>query len=118
MRFSRIPLEEQLKLAAGKKLIFPDYPACAIRSWAVTPLTVYLGGDSEEGKRRQATFMALLGISRKQMEAMRYKDAAALIAARILEEGKGRRAREAVRLLAGPPAESYIRWKEMMARAE
>lgn len=109
---NRIPLDEQLKRAAGGRIVFPGYPACAVRRWASVPIAAYLGGDSEKGKERRQELRTLLGISSGQEPYLCYRDAAELVCSRSQGRKQGRDTQRALRILAAPLADAYTEWKE------
>lgn len=117
MEYIKMPLEEQLRKAGDGLRIHAEYPACAIRAWAATPISSYLGGDSETGLGRRARFRALFGLSPGEEDAMDYRDVAKLLSDR-LREGKQGQAVEALHLLAEPLSDVYQKWKEAWENAE
>lgn len=111
MKYKKIPLEEQFKKLDKGLRIHPEYNACAIRAWAEIPISVYLGGDSEEGKLRRDALFRMLCLPPSKEEGMTYRDVAEHIAL-LQQQGEQYRFENAVRLLAAPLAEGYEKWKE------
>lgn len=111
MKYKKIPLEEQFKKLDKGLRIHSEYNACAIRAWAEMPISVYLGGDSEEGKLRRDALFRMLRLPFVKEEGMTYRDAAERIAS-LKQQGEQYRVENAVRLLAAPLADGYEKWKE------
>ena len=111
MKYEQIPLEEQLKKAADGFCIHPEYSACTILLWGKMPIADYLGGDTEEGKKRYMELMKLLNIQYEKGKRMSYCAIAECINS-MKQKGKHDRIVEkAMRLLARPLADGIELWK-------
>ncbi|MBD5402228.1 hypothetical protein HDR58_05455 [bacterium] len=109
---NKISLEEQLQKAAARRIVFPEYAACAVQAWAETPIAIYLGGYTEVGAKRRQEIRFLLGISPVEEECMCYRDVADRIFNRMQTEELKQNAEKALFILAEPLADAYGRWKE------
>jgi len=112
--YKKIPLGEQLE-KVNQGIVHPEYAACAIRAWADTPISAYLGGDTEKGRQRRDRLWQLLGPPAAGEAAMTYRHVVEYICFRMQT---GEATENAKRLLAEPLAEGYEKWKEECRDAE
>lgn len=82
----RVPLEEQIGRLEKGYPAHPEFTASAIRTWAGTPMSVYMGSFREE----QEELAEILGVAEEEISRMPYQEAATR-AARI-RQGGGRQA--------------------------
>lgn len=95
---NRIPLERRLERVRTGYASDREYNACAVRSFAQTPISVYLSAFADEYER----LLELLSITEEEARGMTYRDTAAAVHRLFWMRGSRAKAAEAMRILALP----------------